>query len=246
MSARRGGVTTAAVATCAAVAILIGLGTWQMQRLSWKEGILARIEERIHLPPAPLPEPAAWPALDPDDLEYRPFTATGHFDHAREQRLYMVISDARGPFEGVGYFILTPLMLKDGAAVIVNRGFVPENRLDPSTRAEGQVEGEVRVTGLARISETPGTFIPEPDTARGIHFARDIPALARAMRLEHVAPFVIDADATPNPGGLPQGGETRINIPNRHLEYALTWYALAGTLLAVFGVWALQRRRGGA
>jgi surfeit locus 1 family protein len=94
------------------------------------------------------------------------------------------------------------------------------------------------------MPEAPNLFTPSNDPARGEWFVRDPRAIAAAFALTRVAPFTIDADATPNPGGLPAGGETRLNFPNNHLGYALTWFGLAAALAGVFGAFAWQRLTG--
>ncbi|GGE34675.1 SURF1-like protein [Agaricicola taiwanensis] len=238
------GIVIPAVLTAVAFVILVGLGSWQLQRLHWKEELMARVAQRIEEPPAPLPPRSEWADLDYARWEYRPVTLHGRFDHGREARVYTLLSEPKGREQGAGYFILTPLSLADGSGtVIVNRGFVPQERAGPETRSEGQTEGDVTVTGLLRAPEAGNMFTPAPDPQRKLFFSRDAADIAAGYGITDAAPFTVDADATSNPGGLPQGGETRIAFPNRHLEYALTWYGLAAGLLGVFGAWAWSRRR---
>lgn len=225
-------------AALAAFALLVGLGCWQLQRLAWKTELVARIERRMAEPPRPAPGEAEWPTLDIDALAYAPVRVEGVFDHAREARVYVALGEPRGAIGGPGYFILTPLMQDDGSAILVNRGFAPEGRQDPATRPDGQTPGRVTVSGLLRGPEDRNAFTPADEPAKRLFFARDPGPIAAGLGLVRAAPFTIDADATPNPGGLPQGGETRISFPNRHLEYALTWFGLAAALLGVFGVYA--------
>lgn len=225
----------------AALALLISLGTWQMHRLAWKEELIARIEARIHAAPTALPAESEWAALRPEDYEYRRISLSGTFDHGREIHVFR----ASGPNEGVsrpGYLIVTPLRLREGAIVLVTRGFVPEDKRDPSTRAAGQIAGEVTITGLMRAPEPRNAFTPADDPARGAWFTRDTGLIAAHLQLERAAPFSVDADATPNPGGWPRGGATVIAIKNDHLSYALTWYGLAATLVAVLALLLWRRR----
>ncbi len=231
-----------AIATLVAFAVLVGLGTWQMQRLAWKEGLVAAVEERAHAAPRDV-SAAELAALSPEADEYRPVRVRGTFRHADEIQVYTLLSEPRGSFSGPGYWVLTPLDLAGGGTVIVNRGFVPTKKKDPATRPEGQVPGEVTVTGLVRAPDPGHLFTPADDPARNAWFTRDPQRIAAAKGLGDIAPVLIDADAAPMPGGLPQGGETKLQFPNRHLEYALTWYGLAATLLAVFGVFAWGRVR---
>ncbi|MFG1478142.1 SURF1 family protein [Xanthobacter sp. V4C-4] len=228
----------------AAVLLLVGLGTWQMQRLAWKEGVLAQVAKRAHAPAAGVPEARDWPALTREADEYRHLRARGRFDHARETLVYA--GGGVGEGEGPGAFVITPLLRADGPPILVNRGFVPQARRDPATRADRQLPGEVEVTGLLRLPEEASWFVPANDAARGAFYRRDPASIAAARGLDGAAPFIIDADA--EPGAAPSGGATRLVFPNRHLDYALTWYGLAATLLAVSGAvwWSRRRPRAGS
>src|SRR5690606_11685812 len=138
------------------------------------------------------------------------------------------------------FWVMTPLELTNDTFVIVNRGFMPLDRKDAATRKEGQVAGTVSVTGLLRMPEDAGYFAPANDPAKDAWYRRDAGEIARARGLARAAPFTIDADATPNPGGLPQGGDTRVVFTNNHLQYAVTWFGIALALVGVFGVFAWQ------
>jgi len=232
-----------ALATLLMAGFLVGLGLWQVQRLAWKEGLVREIGERTAATAVPLPPRSAWESLRADDYEYRRVLATGTFDHAGEVHVFRPLGDARGPYHGVGDLVLTPLRLASGGTVIVNRGFVPSDRVDPATRSSGQVGGQVTITGLMREPEGRNTFTPADDPAHGQWFTRDPDAIARFLHLKDAAPFTIDEEATALPGGLPQGGETVLSLPNDHLSYALTWFGLAAGLVGVFAVYAWRRVR---
>lgn len=225
---------------------LVGLGTWQLQRLGWKEALIARVEARIGAAPVPLPAAAAWGSLDLAAEEYRPVIARGYFRNDLEVRVYTIVGRPHGPFGGPGYFIVAPFDLADGGTVLVNRGFVPFDRADPASRAAGRIEGETVVRGLLRAPERPGFFTPDAKPADRLFYVDDPAPIARALAIGPVAPFMIDADATPNAGGLPQGGETEVTFRNNHLGYAVTWYGLALVVAGSLAAWLLQRRRGSA
>jgi surfeit locus 1 family protein len=225
------------------IAVLVGLGFWQLERRIWKEELIARVTALTRAPAAAIPAEAEWPKVAARD-EYLHVTLRGRFRHVNEAPVYAVLSEPRGRFSGQGYWVLTPLELEGGAIVIVNRGFVPLGRKDPATRRDGQVEGTVTVTGLLRLPEAGNWFTPANDPPRGVWYRRDPAEITRAFGLARVAPFTIDADATPNPGDLPQGGETRVAFSNNHLGYALTWFGLAAALFGVFAAFAWQRIRG--
>ncbi len=231
------------LATLMALAILLALGTWQLQRLAWKGDLIARIEARAFGEPGALPAEADWPRVSPEADEYRRVRLAGTFLHDREAQVHGLMSASRGqPVQG--FYVLTPLRLPDGAHVIVNRGFVPTELRDPATRAAGQVPGEVTMVGLLRRPEERGAFVPENEPARERWFTRDPLAIAAARGLPRVAPFLVDADATPVPGGWPRGGQTMLRLPNNHLQYAVTWYGIAATLVGVFAAFAWRRIRG--
>ncbi|QCK88728.1 SURF1 family protein [Phreatobacter aquaticus] len=242
-----------AIAALSALAVLLGLGTWQLSRLAWKNELVAQVAARTHAAPVALPSPAAWSAMTAERDEYRRVSVSGTFRNTGETYLYHVAGDSRraadpAKVQGQGFLVFTPFVLADGATVLVNRGFVPNDRRDPATRASGQIEGPVTITGLIRFPEARSMLAAPDDAARRLFYTRDIGPMASAAGLgtNVVAPFSIDADPVALPGGLPQGGETRLDFPNRHFEYALTWFGLALTLIGVFVAFVIQKLRAAA
>jgi surfeit locus 1 family protein len=235
------------LATLAALAILLSLGTWQMQRLAWKDELIARIAARAQAPATdelPLAGQGMWQGqFDPAEHEYRRVRVAGTFEHGQEVRVHGLMSSRTAGQPLSGYYVLTPLRLADGRHIIVNRGFVPTQLADPASRAQAQAAGPVEITGLVRGPEPRNWFTPADNPARNEWYSRDPQAIAAALRLTQAAPWILDADATPNPGGWPLGGQTRMELPNNHLQYALTWYGIALTLLGVFAAFAVQRLR---
>jgi surfeit locus 1 family protein len=221
------------------VAVLIALGLWQLDRLNWKLHLIAAVDARVHAAATPAPGRDAWAALTRDGDEYRHVAVSGHFLN-KDETLVQAVSE-----KGAGFWVLTPLVADDGFTVLVNRGFVPSERRDAATRPASLVEGAVRVAGLLRITEPGGGFLRANDPGTGHWYSRDVAAIAAAHGLTNVAPYFIDADATPNPGGLPIGGLTVIDFPNNHLVYALTWFALAIMLagLAAYILLGERKRR---
>lgn len=218
------------------VAAFLALGAWQVQRLFWKLDLIARVESRVTADPMPAPARAEWPGITPEKDEYRRVAATGLFQHDRTVLVQAVTE------RGAGFWVLTPLRLPDETTVIINRGFVPADRRDRADRLGSELAaGPVAVTGLLRLSEPGGGFLRANDPANDRWFSRDVAAIAAAKGLADVAPYFIDADATPNPGGLPVGGMTVIAFRNSHLVYALTWFALAA--MSAAAVWAVHRRK---
>jgi surfeit locus 1 family protein len=219
------------VAAALVFAVLAALGTWQVERRSWKIDLIERVEARVHAPAVAAPDRRDWPLVTAVDYEYRRVRVTGVFLHDREAQV--VASTALGS----GYWVLTPLTTSDGALVLVNRGFVPQDRRDPATRRAGEPVGEVTVTGLLRITEPGGTALRSNDPAADRWYSRDVAAIAAARGLPlataDVAPYFIDADAAPAGSEQPVGGMTVIDFHNNHLAYAITWYGLA--LMVAFG-----------
>jgi surfeit locus 1 family protein len=204
-----------------AALVFIALGTWQIQRLFWKLDLIARVDARVHAEAIAPPAKAEWKSLQPNEIEYRHVALRGVFDHSRETLVQAVTE------RGAGFWVLTPLTQADGVTVVVNRGFVPPDRRDPQSRIEGQLEGEVSVSGLLRLNEPGGAFLRSNDPAKGNWYSRDVVAIAEEKRLSNAAPYFVDADATANPGGLPVGGLTIVQFRNSHLVYAFTWFTLA-------------------
>ncbi|HXP74302.1 MAG TPA: SURF1 family protein [Stellaceae bacterium] len=223
----------------AGFAVLIGLGTWQIERLHWKDALIAERAAAVSAPPAELPRTpdAARP------LDFRRVQVKGVFLHDHEIPVHAIERRSGA----AGYLVLTPLRLEDGAVVLVERGWVPDDKREAATRAEGNPLGEVAVEGLLRwaLAEKPGWFVPANDPGRGEWFWIDLPALARAAGVPEALPFYVEAGPAPNPGGLPVGGQANTDLPNDHLQYAITWYALAAALAVIYFL-VLRRERAAA
>ncbi len=221
---------------------LVSLGNWQLRRLDWKLDLIERIEARTGAEPVAAPARADRAEIDRGRHEYLRVTIRGRFLHDRET-LVQALTERGG-----GYWVLTPLQTPHGEIVLINRGFVPTEALAQWRQAE-RPGGEQRITGLLRLSEPDGIPLRRNDPAAGRWYSRDVDAIARARGLDRVAPdrvapYFIDADGAPNPGGLPVGGMTRLVFRNAHLVYALTWYGLA-LLLAAMTAYAIYRERAG-
>jgi surfeit locus 1 family protein len=228
---RRGAFAAAALIAAIGLAVL---GAWQVERRAWKHELVAAVDARIHAVPVAPPGPGAWDAVNAKDDAYRRVTATGQFRHDRET-LVQAVTD-----HGPGFWVLTPLETSR-FTLLVNRGFVPKDRREPETRAAGNMAGAVTVTGLLRLTEPEGAFLRSNDPAANRWYSRDVAAIAKARGLRNAAPYFVDADARPNPGGYPVGGLTVVRFPDNHLVYALTWFALC--TLSLFFAWRLWRIR---
>lgn len=250
---RAAGLVWPTLVALAALAALIALGSWQLSRKAWKDGLIAQIGAGLKAAPRDL----GTIAIDPtsraavEAAAYRRIRATGTFDHEAERYVY-----APDPRLGSGWNVFTPLRLGH-ATVMVNRGFVPEALKDRRQRAAGLPQGPVTVVGLLRPGGVKAMFVPANDVVRNVWFWPDLEAMSGLATVgpssaggrgkeasASVLPFYLDAEAEPpNPGGWPRGGTTNLDIPNRHLEYAVTWFGLAATLIAVYVAFALGRLR---
>jgi surfeit locus 1 family protein len=229
----------------------LALGGWQVQRLQWKQDLIARVEARVHAAPVALPATARWTELTAQADEYRHLRASGVWLAQHTTRVQA--STALGS----GFWLLVPLCQKDGTMVLVNRGFVPARQGDfapvAAPRAAADVcpidpsrAAQATVTGLLRLTEPRGSVLQKNEPASSRWFSRDVAAIAAAHGLSPVAPYFIDADAAPaassmapaaspgvpaasapGAGDEPVGGLTVIAFHNSHLVYALTWFALA-------------------
>lgn len=224
--------------TAISLIILAALGAWQWQRRAEKIDLIATIQDRTTRAPVAFPALSEWPGLKREPLSYLPVSLIGTFDHTREAHVFFSLAKTVNGIGGPGYLIFTPLALSSGGTVLVNRGFVPMDRKAPATRAEGQTGGIVTVTGLVRLPEPRGSFSGADDPVKNVFYVRDPATLATALGLGGVAPVMVDLNRPTPPGGLPLPGVTQINIPNNHLNYAMTWWGLGLVLLVIFLLYA--------
>ncbi len=209
------------------VLLCLGLGVWQVQRLSWKEGLIAARAAAVAAPAAPAPQSGS----QARGMEFHHVTDKGVLLNGKENFLAATAADGQAGFQ-----VLTPLREADGRIVFINRGFVPAALRDRAKRIAGEPAGIVRIAGLLRLprDRSPNWFVPDNRPDLNYWFWVDLPAMAEADRLHHVASFYIDADAAPNPGGWPKGGVTRLALPNNHLQYAITWFSLAVAMIVIY------------
>jgi surfeit locus 1 family protein len=231
------------IATVLGVALLVGLGAWQLQRLAWKQALIAEREQRLSAPPVSLD--AALKEFDADrSVEFLKVKAQGTFQHDAE--LFVLTTEGGVP----GFQVVTPLASKEGVVVLVDRGFVPEPLKDAKRRPDSQASGDIEVTGvLRRHVQGRGAFTPDNDTAGNIWYWWDIPAMlafAHVAPDQRVAPFVLHLEPDPAAGRtLPSPVSVDENLTNNHLQYALTWFALAVLLIVMSGLLIRQIRRKG-
>lgn len=233
------------VLSLCALIVLLSLGTWQVQRMYWKQDLIANVTARLASEPASLPISARWDKLEPEQYQYRRVSLTGRYLHAYQQQAYMVVSEPQGgPFGGQGHWIMTPFELSEGGVVWINRGFVPLHLKDQDITT-GHTE-IITLIGLMRAPEIAGFATPGNKVGfdGNIWFVRNPAEMTQQSSLEKkpAAPFFVDLEAGAAPA-LPQSGETRIAFANRHFGYVITWYGIALTLVGVFTAFAVKEYR---
>ena len=221
--------------TVPALAILLGLGLWQIDRLHWKTELIANFDARVSAAAVPPPQQVT----DTAEWRFRKVRLDGVFLHEKE-----VLITGK-PFEGTaGFHVVTPLRLADGRVILVNRGWVPEKLRQRARRPESLPAGRVTLEGLVRADRRRGYFVPDNEPGNEVWLYVDTAEIARHRGLDAVAGYVVDALRGPGPYSLPIGASDRITVRNEHLQYAITWFLLAATLLAVYLVYHYRRPRG--
>jgi surfeit locus 1 family protein len=223
----------ATVATVIVVAVLVGLGTWQLDRREWKQQVLDIRAQRITAPAVAYSEIGEIEAA-----EYRPIRVAGRYRQGDSVKL---LSRTRKGHPG--FHVITPLEIDTESAVImVDRGWVP---VEGNAEISAPPGGLVNVEGYARRFEVPGRFTPDNDPAAGVWFYLDRDQLASALNLQALAPFYVQRAPGGGPSGAyPEGGVPNIALRNPHLQYAITWYALALVLLVIYVIFHVRRRVG--
>jgi len=224
--------------TMIGLAILIGLGTWQLQRKQWKEDLIATLNHQMAAEPKRLPDASSRAAMTRDNSEFQRVSLSVEFiPDAKPVYLYTGVSALRRDLKQPGYFVFAPARLPDGQTVVINRGYVPMDR-----RGDAPPAGATDIVGYLRWPESPGWFAQERVAKDDVWFVRDPHAMAAARGWGPVGAFYIDQQSPTPPGGFPKPGPLTVTLRNDHLGYAITWFGLAASLLAVFGAWAIRER----
>lgn len=251
LPSRRPAVTGFAIFTLLMVIAFTGLGIWQLQRRVEKHALIAILNERLAAAPGVLPSPSEWAVLTPAKDEFRRVSFTATYAPVPDAMVYSAGSAVRGDVSGPGTWAFLPAQLTDGNTVVVNAGFVQNTMQDRSQqdRAVGRlITGDpVEFTGYIRFPETAGTLTPPENTAKRLWFIRDHLAMKRALGWgevrKAVAPFYIDLEAPVPESGIPKPGPLSVHLKDDHLQYAITWFALAFAVVIAFGVWWRGQRR---
>jgi surfeit locus 1 family protein len=244
VSARRRGIVGLGIFTLLTLALLIGLGVWQLQRRVKKHALIAQLTERLAQAPAPLPPPAEWAALTQALDEFRHVRFTATYSDKQDVMVYSSGSALRSDVSGPGTWAMLPARLPSGDLLIVNAGFVPntmQDRAQQDRAVKPLITGApIEMTGYIRFPETSSSLTPRPNMALRLWFARDTTSMLASWG--KTAPFYIDLETPMPESGIPKPGPLEVHLKDDHLQYAITWFGLAGAVVIAFGVWLRGQR----
>ncbi|RQH11210.1 SURF1 family protein [Bradyrhizobium sp. RP6] len=223
------------------------LGVWQLQRRTAKHELIAALTERLAAAPVALPPPAAWTALNPARDEFRRVSFTATYAALPDAMVYSSGSAVRKDASGPGTWAFLPARLPTGETVVIDAGFVENTMQDRGVEdraVKKLVTGQpVALTGYLRFPEAPGWLTPAENRDKRLWFVRDHLGIASALGWGAVAPFYLDLEHPSPANGIPRPGPLDVNLKDDHLQYAITWFTLAGAVLIAFAVWARGRRQ---
>lgn len=204
--------------------VLLGLGTWQVQRLHWKRDVLAQIARAEAAPAVPLP-------TEPD-----PYAKVEVVGHLRNDLAATYAADVRDTPSGplLGTYLILPLERTDGDPILMELGWVPEKRAHPLA----EFDDTMTVQGYVHPGDQPGWFSATDNPATRQFYTLDPEVIGKALGLQHVAPYVLIALGPTPPEHYPDPAKHLPRPPNNHLSYAITWYGLAVALVVIFALWA--------
>jgi cytochrome oxidase assembly protein ShyY1 len=233
--------------TLVILAVLLGLGCWQLQRRTQKHLLIAALTERLAGEPQPLPAPALWPRLSPEHDEFRRVTLTATYEARPDAMVYSSGSAVRTDISGPVTWAFLPARLPDGSIVVINAGAVQntmQDRAQQDRAVQRLITGTpVTLTGYLRFPEAAGALTPHDDVSKRLWFTRDQRAMAQALNWGEVAPFYIDLEAPVPPSGIPKPGPLEVQLKDDHMQYAVTWFGLAASVLVAFGVWLRGQKK---
>ncbi len=213
---------------------LVALGTWQLQRLQWKNDIISSFEARSEA------SPMRPPAAISSESEFQRLAIVGEFLHDKE--IYLTGRTYEG---NAGFHVVTPLVMADRRVILVNRGWVSESYRDRATRKFSLVDGEVVVDAILRLPNEKGYFVPKNDPVAGFWFTLVPAEVAQYLGFQDsiITSYYADALRAKDVLTLPIGAKTELNLRNAHLSYALTWYGIALSLIGVYAAFHHQAGR---
>jgi cytochrome oxidase assembly protein ShyY1 len=240
-ASRRRGRFGFGIFTLAMVAVFIGLGLWQLQRRAEKHALIAALTERLASAPAPLPPPSQWSALIAGQDEFSRVSFAATYPHLPDAMVYSAGSAVREDVSGPGTWAFLPARLPTGEMVAINTGFVPNTMQDRAVEdravARLATDRQVVLTGYIRFPEAAGLLTPAENPDKRLWFTRDHLAMARRLGWGQVAPFYIDLETPAPESGIPKPGPLDVHLKDDHMQYAITWFALAAAVTIAFAMW---------
>lgn len=221
------------VMTVPAILIMLALSIWQLNRYNWKVELLDTIDQQLSAAAVPMPAGD----IVAGEWRYRRVTLNGEFQHEQEIHLFSHAKKGRQGFQ-----IITPFVRSDGAGIVlVNRGWVPDTKKDASNRLDGQLAGPVTVSGIIKTPWTKGwSYMPDNNPQTNVWLYGEVDKMSRHLGIETV-PVFVELDKSDVPGGWPLGGQTRVSVPNNHIEYFFTWFGLALAMMVIYGLFGFKR-----
>ena len=236
--------------TLAMVGVCIGLGIWQLQRRAEKHALIAALTERLAAEPVPLPPATEWNKLTPQKDEFRRVHFSAAYQAGADAMVYSSGSAVRDDVAGPGTWAFIPARLESGEIIVINTGFVQNTMQDRAQQDRAVTRlitgAPADLTGYIRFPESTGLLTPSANVEKRLWFARDHLAMARALGWENggkaIAPFYIDLERPVPPNSIPRPGPLHVHLKDDHLQYAITWFALAGAVAIAFLVWWRARQ----
>jgi cytochrome oxidase assembly protein ShyY1 len=246
-SGRPRGIAGFGIFTIVMVALFVGLGVWQLQRRVEKHALIAALTERLAAAPGALPSPSQWSRLTPAKDEFRRVSFTATYQSGPDAMVYSSGSAVREDISGPGTWAFLPARLPGGETIVINTGFVPNTMQDRAQQdravAPLMSKQPATLTGYIRFPAAAGMLTPPENPAKRLWFTRDHLAMARALGWGNVAPFYIDLEQPVPANGIPKPGPLEVHLKDDHMQYAITWFGLAGAVVIAFGVWMFGQRR---
>jgi cytochrome oxidase assembly protein ShyY1 len=237
MTAERGrGIVVPGIFAFVGLLVLLGLGTWQLERKAWKEALIDTLARRAAAAPVELPPPSEWAGMMPDNSEFTRVRVRAEFGKAGDALVFTSGSALRDDAKPGGYFVFSPARLPNGQQIVINRGFAPD-------RSYPAASGAQDIVGALRWPEQSSWFVSAHDAAGEVWTLRDPRAMAALKNWGLVAPFYIEQEMPVPPGGVPHPAPLKVQLRNDHLQYAITWFGLAAVWAAMFAIWVARRRR---
>ncbi len=225
----------------------VSLGIWQLQRRAEKHALIAALTERLAEAPGALPLPSQWGALTPARDEFRRVQFQATYESKPDAMVYSSGSAVREDISGPGTWAFLPAHLSSGETVVINAGFVPNPMQDRAQHDQAvkplHADTPVMLTGYLRFPEKAGMLTLQENLDKRLWFTRDHLAMASQLGWGVVAPFYIDLEQPVPPSGIPKPGPLEVHLKDDHMQYAITWFSMAGAVVIAFGLWLRAQRR---